>query len=152
MVIHHRAWLEAHPERSEAWLRAKISEGFHVHHLDGNHGNNDPLNLALMDGADHMRLHNRPGFLPRSLVNKREAKAAALAAKAPVAYAAIAAGGYRKATAITGLPGYRLYELARQHATDHGLAWPIRKTTISGPLSVAVEMMLNGALPPDGIP
>ena len=26
------------------------------------------------------------------------------------------------------------------------------KTTISGPLSVAVEMMLNGALPPDGIP
>lgn len=26
------------------------------------------------------------------------------------------------------------------------------KTTISGPLSVAVEMMLAGALPPDGIP
>ena len=26
------------------------------------------------------------------------------------------------------------------------------KTTISGPLSVAVEMMLSGALPPDGIP
>jgi hypothetical protein len=26
------------------------------------------------------------------------------------------------------------------------------KTKISGPLSVAVEMMLRGALPPDGIP
>jgi hypothetical protein len=26
------------------------------------------------------------------------------------------------------------------------------KTKISGPMSVAVEMMLNGALPPDGIP
>jgi hypothetical protein len=25
------------------------------------------------------------------------------------------------------------------------------KTPISGPLSVAIEMMLNGALPPDGI-
>jgi hypothetical protein len=25
-------------------------------------------------------------------------------------------------------------------------------TSISGPVSVAVEMMLNGALPPDGIP
>lgn len=26
------------------------------------------------------------------------------------------------------------------------------KTKISGPMSVAVEMMLRGALPPDGIP
>lgn len=26
------------------------------------------------------------------------------------------------------------------------------KTTISGPISVAVEMMLKGALPPDGLP
>lgn len=26
------------------------------------------------------------------------------------------------------------------------------KTTISGPLAVAVQMMLDGSLPPDGIP
>lgn len=26
------------------------------------------------------------------------------------------------------------------------------KTTISGPISVAIEMMLKGALPPDGLP
>jgi hypothetical protein len=54
---YHIAWLSAHPERSEEWLRAKIEEGFHVHHKDGDHSNDDPLNLILMDGVDHMRLH-----------------------------------------------------------------------------------------------
>lgn len=38
---------------------------------------------------------------------------------------------------------------------DHGESirdYERGKTTISGPISVAVEMMLKGALPPDGLP
>lgn len=31
--------------------------GFDVHHLDGDHGNNDPANLVLIEHSDHMMLH-----------------------------------------------------------------------------------------------
>jgi hypothetical protein len=54
---HHLAWLAVHPDRSEEWLKTKLSEGFDVHHLDGDHFNNDPANLVLIDHADHMMLH-----------------------------------------------------------------------------------------------
>ena len=32
------------------------------------------------------------------------------------------------------------------------LDWEAGKSPISGPVSVAVQMMLNGCLPPDGVP
>lgn len=54
---HHRAWLAAHPDRDEAWLRRMTREGFDVHHIDGDHANNDPGNLVLIEHVDHMRLH-----------------------------------------------------------------------------------------------
>jgi hypothetical protein len=54
---YHHAWLNSHPTRDEEWLRAKLKDGFHIHHLDGNHSNDDPLNLVLIDGVDHFRLH-----------------------------------------------------------------------------------------------
>ena len=53
----HKAWLCAHPERSVEWLSDRLMDGFHIHHIDGDKGNNDPLNLVLIDGVDHMRLH-----------------------------------------------------------------------------------------------
>lgn len=58
MEAHHHAWLTAHPNRTEDWLRERLRDGFDIHHLDGDHGNNDPLNLVLIDAADHMMLHN----------------------------------------------------------------------------------------------
>lgn len=57
MKAHHIAWLAAHPHRSEAWLRERLADRFDVHHLDGNHENNDPLNLVLIESADHLMLH-----------------------------------------------------------------------------------------------
>jgi hypothetical protein len=57
MEAHHTAWLSAHPWRTEGWLQERLTDGFDVHHLDGNHGNNDPMNLVLIDRADHMMLH-----------------------------------------------------------------------------------------------
>lgn len=66
---HHIAWLSAHPERSAEWLRDRLADGFHVHHIDGNHENNAPRNLVLIESGDHMMLHNgssrllwRPGI------------------------------------------------------------------------------------------
>ena len=58
MKKHVKAWLEAHPERSSVWLDERIKDGFDVHHLDGDHDNDHPLNLVLIECGDHMMLHN----------------------------------------------------------------------------------------------
>ena len=83
---YHHAWLGAHPERDEAWLRERLKDGFDVHHLDGDHENNDPLNLVLIDGADHLMLHNGSKRLSRVLTvrispERRAANAAKREAK-----------------------------------------------------------------------
>ncbi len=57
MEDYHYAWLLIHPNRTTVWLRAKLAEGFHIHHIDGNHNNNIPDNLILIEGSDHMALH-----------------------------------------------------------------------------------------------
>lgn len=61
---YHYVWLEAHPHRTEFWLRDILSDGFHIHHMDGNHENNNPKNLVLIEGRDHFMLHSggRPGL------------------------------------------------------------------------------------------
>jgi len=53
---YHHAWLSRHPERSREWLVERLAEGFHVHHADGNHGNDAPKNLILVEGLDHMMI------------------------------------------------------------------------------------------------
>ena len=57
LQAHHDAWLRAHPDRTEDWLLDMFREGFDVHHVDGDHDNNAPLNLILIEAVDHMRLH-----------------------------------------------------------------------------------------------
>lgn len=69
---YHLAWLAGHPERDLAWLRDRLADGFHVHHVDGNHCNEAPENLVLIDGADHMRLHGNPGGLRGSINSGRK--------------------------------------------------------------------------------
>jgi len=54
---YHWAWLSAHPERSAEWLRSRLQDGFDVHHIDGNHANDDAANLVLIEASDHMMLH-----------------------------------------------------------------------------------------------
>jgi general stress protein YciG len=53
---HHIAWLKCHPERTAEWLANRLADNFHVHHVDGDHGNDAPNNLALIEGLDHMLL------------------------------------------------------------------------------------------------
>lgn len=54
---YHEVWLEAHPYVDAEWLRAKLKDGFHVHHCDGDRNNDNPDNLLLIFGPDHSRLH-----------------------------------------------------------------------------------------------
>lgn len=71
---HHIAWLSNHPHRTSEWLRRMTKEGFDVHHLDGDHSNNNPLNLVLVDHLDHMRLHKAGKTFNRMLFEKKEKK------------------------------------------------------------------------------
>lgn len=54
---YHYIWLKNHPGRTEEWLRDRLADGFHIHHVNGRHDDNTPDNLALIEGMDHLRLH-----------------------------------------------------------------------------------------------
>ncbi len=60
MEQYHKVWLEAHPNRTRQWLIDRLKDGFQVHHLDGDHKNDNPKNLALIEGMDHMQMHGIP--------------------------------------------------------------------------------------------
>lgn len=70
LLPHQSAWLTAHPNRSEEWLRERMRDGFDVHHVDGDSRNNDPDNLVLIEGSDHMLLHFVGRHLWRVRTNK----------------------------------------------------------------------------------
>ena len=57
MKPYHYAWLMRHPERTSDWLKERLKDGFDVHHVDFDHGNNDPTNLVLIECGDHMMIH-----------------------------------------------------------------------------------------------
>jgi len=57
LAAHQLAWLEQHPYRTEAWLRAMLADGFDIHHADMNHENNERGNLVLIEATDHKSLH-----------------------------------------------------------------------------------------------
>lgn len=50
--------LYLHQEVYKAFKGA-IPKGSHIHHKDGDKDNNDPDNLVLMDGHEHLKLHGR---------------------------------------------------------------------------------------------
>jgi len=54
---HHKAWLSKHRKASIEFLREACAAGFDVHHIDEDHGNNDPDNLILIYSGDHALLH-----------------------------------------------------------------------------------------------
>ncbi len=62
---HHLVWLRSHPHRSHKWLKERLSDGFDVHHIDGDHSNNNPDNLVLIEHVDHMRLHGMSNSIGR---------------------------------------------------------------------------------------
>lgn len=134
LKAYHRAWLDKHPERSEGWLRQKMSEGFDVHHADHNHENNDPENLVLIEHGDHMALHNRawrlrpardPDHLRAELARKAyEIKQPSLSWTDVEERLGMVNNTQRR--------GFVAHVEARQHAHIHGLPWPKPGASIVG--------------------
>lgn len=121
MPEHHRQWLAAHPTRSEAWLLVMLKDGFDVHHLDGNHANNDPANLVLIEHSDHMMLHGSR-MLGRLAPYRR-------GGRTPKDHSLSATGARAYHMRISGLRwvdcgGRSALVAARNYAKALGLAWP----------------------------
>lgn len=65
MDAHHEAWLKDHPEYDEFWLSQALSAGFDLHHIDGDHDNNEFNNLILLEKKDRQKLHGQPTFVEK---------------------------------------------------------------------------------------
>jgi len=122
MEPHHDAWLSSHPHRNSQWLQERLRDGFDIHHIDGDHENNRPSNLVLIEHVDHMRLHGlensirlRPltrGPRPKTL---RRGKLAYEKKQAGKTWREIGEGDPQGAA-----------QAARVYAQVNGLEWPIR--------------------------
>lgn len=132
LLRHHRAWVEAHPHRTDAWFLARLEEGFDVHHIDADHTNNDPDNLVLIETTDHHRLHGRRLLgLPRlertAARHKAQAEAAEKRREAgELAFTLRVTGmGWWKIAKECGLANEAETRLAGQeYAQRNGYPWP----------------------------
>lgn len=120
---YHLAWLTAHPTRTAVWLSERLADGFDLHHADGDHFNDNPANLVLIDRDDHRRVHNAgPGLFrlletARVRTQNREARAMT---EGRAAYDLRARTG--RWAGLTNSASY----WARVYALMTGLPWPPR--------------------------
>ncbi len=64
---YHKIWMEKHGVSAE-WMEQALRNGFDIHHVDGDHTNNEPGNLVMIYHGDHFQFHGgSPGL--RNLVN-----------------------------------------------------------------------------------
>lgn len=137
MEQHHYAWLEAHTYRTVEWLADRLKDGFDIHHLDGNHDNNDPKNLVLIECSDHMMLHagvRMCRLIGSVKMTERSRKTAATLGK--YAYE-LRLEGMKWSDVANQLELYeagnvnfpysaRAIALAKSYSKHHGKPWPIR--------------------------
>lgn len=132
---YHYVWLEVHPERDAEWLAARLVDGFHIHHLDGDHSNDAPKNLVLIDGVDHMRLHSGANWTG-GIANWRDKQRSSnedgeraynmkLFMRRPwIAVAKEFYGGVKPDGRIWSEHSACLYNLARKYAERNNKPWP----------------------------
>ena len=132
MEIYHKVWLRSHPERDEAWLIERLRDGFDIHHMDGNHQNNEPSNLVLIESRDHMRLHGCDRL--RKLALSSEQKAAVCqevyeAAKRITSRSDISKRdqSWEAISVELGCSSATARRRAQIHADRNGLSWPLIK-------------------------
>jgi hypothetical protein len=147
---YHFAWLSSHPERTTDWLRFMLKAGFDIHHLDGDHGNNDPKNLVLIEHRDHMRLHGASSGFGRELeVSKRrrqerflsEGKLAYETALVVLQTATFASGIWVETGRKSGL-GHKAQCRAALWAKANDLEWPLWRP---GTVGWALKQQAKGA-------
>lgn len=126
MKDYHYAWLSDHPERSEEWLRDRLREGFHVHHLNGDHDDNHPENLVLLEGSDHMMLHTGG---KRTKLGRMRTPQARLQEKLPYVGPSVfkmrkKGLSWAQIVKETEIPESKVKRDVEQHAKEKGLAVP----------------------------
>ena len=130
---YHYAWLSKHPERTKDWLRFALNAGFDIHHLDGDHDNNDPENLVLIEHIDHMRLHGMTKGFRTRLKAAQERRAAEMLEEGRLAYeaateirrsASYSSGIWIEAGRQSGVGG-KAHARARLWAEKNDLEWPL---------------------------
>lgn len=130
MKPHYEAWLSSHPDRTMAWLCERIADGFDIHHIDGDHGNNDPDNLLLVESADHMRIHGMDirGRAREAQRQKAEARLRTKMQKGETCYSMREAAMTWREIAIEvygqNMPA-KATNVAKAYAAYHGLPWPV---------------------------
>lgn len=132
MKSYHVAWLSVHPERTEEWLSARLKDGFDVHHLDGNHDNDDPGNLVLIECGDHLMLHGTHRRITRldNFKNRNEKAKTEAIRKGRAAYhgylSSFAWGAVAEGMGLDWTNGDKARSLAGKYAAANGLKWPLR--------------------------
>lgn len=58
------------------YMLGEIPKGFHVHHKDGNHLNNEPSNLEILSPSDHAKETYKEQFSTKALIERRKANLA----------------------------------------------------------------------------
>lgn len=139
MQDYHRIWLEKHPHRSEEWLKERLSEGFDIHHADGDRSNNDHDNLMLIDHVDHMGLHGIPlNRMARRYKERRKSdferrkkerydlgKTFYEERQSRMSWPDIYEKHYGKIDRINLNAGAKVANVAKDYAKKAGLPWPI---------------------------
>lgn len=68
-------WRTCRQRARDVWEKevGPIPEGFHIHHVDGDHTNNDVSNLVALSPRAHAHLHHPENPVPRWLRPERQA-------------------------------------------------------------------------------
>ena len=136
MNDHHIAWLKVHPWRTKVWLEERLADGFDVHHVDGDHSNNDPSNLILIEASDHIGQHagvlgeglKRWRSLPRADHSKGQAlyeEKWASSSRSWREFAAETHDSVKPRDASWDQIGAVMCNAAKRYALASGRAWPI---------------------------
>jgi hypothetical protein len=128
LLPHHEAWLSAHPHRTAEWLLERTRDGFDIHHGDGDHSNNDPDNLFMVEHRDHLRLHGQPLMdrLRRANDARRDAARRERIEAGRCCYHLKRMGYlWPEVARALGRPEGSIMKDAKAFAEDAGLLWPL---------------------------
>ena len=125
MKEHHKAYLSKQ-NMTEAFFKEALYNGFDIHHIDGDHDNNEPDNLIMIYSSDHMLLHGVKKFKGRGngVWMSQEEIDALKATQGETAYKLRLTGLMWKQ--IDEQLGKSTMHLAKFYAQHNNLEWPIK--------------------------